>query len=426
MNNSSASSSDVCVPGPAMFTWTLRLVYAAIFLLGAFGNAVVCFAILKRKAPQNSCNVFTFNLAFHDLFLVVLYVPTQMIALEHCFAWILGNFMCHLVYIILPICQSASIGTLLAITADRFRAIVFPVKSRLTRKTVFRIIAAIWVGSMVTALPLVFNIEEFSPEPGVVHCGEDWSPERLAEVYWVSMFVIQYLLPLSAISILAGITAYSLRKSAHSVAMKSCAQSEMFRKTVLKRVKQTQRITKMLIALVSLYAICMLPQHVVYTFWTMYGDLGNKAYREQANIVANIFPIANSALNALAYGTLNKEFHGVFKALFRFICCNNQKGRGEFARGGLQQRTLSTIDATSKMNPRRQLLLQENDTEIVTTSPLMSEQKQRQRKTREKQYLPVLQERKIRWNSNTAQKVKTDALIDSDEINVLQERMTVV
>ena len=426
MNNSSATSSDVCVPGPAMFTWSLRLVYAAIFLLGVFGNAVVCFAILKRKAPQNSCNVFTFNLAFHDLFLVVLYVPTQMIVLEHCFTWILGNFMCHLVNIILPICQSASIGTLLAITADRYRAIVFPVKSRLTRKTVLRIIAAIWVGSMVSALPLVFNIKEVSPEPDVVHCVEDWSPDWLAEVYWVSMFVIQYLLPLSAISILAGVTAYSLKKSAHSVVMESCAQSEMLRKTVLKRVKQTKRITKMLIALVLLYAICMLPQHVVYTFWTIYGDLGNKAYREQANIIANIFPIANSALNALAYGTLNKEFHGAFKALFHFICCNRQRAQREFARGGLQQRTLSTNDATSKMNPRRQLLLQENGREMVPMSPLLSEQKQKQRKTRGKQYSPVLQERKIRWNSNTAQKDKTDALIDSKESYVLHERMTVV
>ncbi|XP_015747375.1 PREDICTED: galanin receptor type 1-like [Acropora digitifera] len=426
MNNSNATSSDVCVPGPAMFTWSLRLVYAAIFLLGVFGNAVVCFAILKRKAPQNSCNVFTFNLAFHDLFLVVLYVPTQMIVLEHCFTWILGNFMCHLVNIILPICQSASIGTLLAITADRYRAIVFPVKSRLTRKTVLRIIAAIWVGSMVSALPLVFNIKEVSPDPGVVHCVEDWSPHWLAEIYWVSMFVIQYLLPLSAISILAAITAYSLKKSAHSVAMESCAQSEMLRKTVLKRVKQTKRITKMLIALVLLYAICMLPQHVVYTFWTVYGDLGDKAYREHANIIANIFPIANSALNALAYGTLNKEFHGVFKALFHFICCNKQRARQEFARGGLQQRTLSTNDATSKMNPRRQFLLQKNGREMVTMSPPLSEQKQKQRKTRGKQYSPVLQERKIRWNSNTAQKDKTDALIDSDESYVLQERMTVV
>ena len=51
--------------------------------------------------------------------------------------------MCHLVYIILPICQSASVGTLMAITADRFGAIVFPVKSPLTRKTAFCILAAI-------------------------------------------------------------------------------------------------------------------------------------------------------------------------------------------------------------------------------------------------------------------------------------------
>ena len=316
MNFSNTTTSAQCFSEPVFYIWTLRLVYSAIFLLGTVGNAVVCFAIVKRKAPQNSCNLFTFNLAFHDLVLVLLYVPTQMIALEHCYAWILGKVMCQLVYMILPICQSASIGTLLAITADRFRAIVFPVKSRLTRKTVLLAIAAIWVGSIVTALPLIFIIE-ISPESGVVSCVESWPSETLLEAYWISMFVIQYLLPLSTISILAGITAYRLRKSAHPVAMESCERSEMLRKTVRKRLKQTKRITKMLIVLVLLYGICMLPQHVVFTFWTIYGDLPNKSYREQANIVANIFPIANSALNAIAYGTLNKEFKGLFKALFR-------------------------------------------------------------------------------------------------------------
>ncbi|XP_068675943.1 neuropeptide FF receptor 2-like [Montipora foliosa] len=351
MNGSNTTTFAQCLSEPAFYMWTLRLVYSAIFLLGTVGNAVVCFAIVKRKAPQNSCNVFTFNLAFHDLILVILYVPTQMIALEHCYAWILGELTCQLVYIILPICQSASVGTLLAITADRYRAIVFPVKSRLTRKTVLLVIAAIWAGSIVTALPLVFVITEISPVPGVVYCVESWPSETLLQAYWLSMFIIQYFLPLSAIAILAGITAYSLRKNAYPEAMESCEQSEMFRTTVRRRVKQTKRITKMLIALVFLYAICMLPQHVVYTFWTMFGDLMSKSYREQANIVANIFPIANSALNAIAYGTLNKEFKGVFKALFRFACCKVSQTR-DIARRESQRRTLSTTDGSSVKKER--------------------------------------------------------------------------
>jgi len=106
--------------------------------------------------------------------------------------------------------------------------------------------------------------------------------------------------------------------------METCAQSEVFRTTIRKRAKQTKRITNMLIALVVLYAVCMLPQHAVFTFWFRYGDLNNReSYTETEFVlmsIANIFPIANSALNAIAYGTLNKEFKVVFNGLFKCLC----------------------------------------------------------------------------------------------------------
>ena len=319
MNNSNMSV-PVCNPGPKYLLWSLRLAYPIIWLLGTFGNAVVCLAILKRKRLQNSCNMFTFNLAFHDLILVAVYVPTQMIAMENCHHWTLGNVMCHLVYIILPLSLSVCVGTLLAITGDRYRAIVFPMKAKLSRKPVFIVIGVIWVVSALTALPLVFVISLVSPQPGVYYCVEEWPSDTISGVYWLAMFFIQYLLPLCAISVLAGKTACTLRKTSLEDKMETCTRSEMFRKTLRKRAKQTKRITKMLIALVLLYAICMLPQHVVHTFWLRYGDLYFKSYREQVMIIANIFPIANSALNAIAYGTLNKEFKAVFKGLFACVC----------------------------------------------------------------------------------------------------------
>ena len=321
MNNTTSFESEC---GSAYLKWTLRLIYSIIFILGLFGNAVVCIAIVKRKGTQTSCNIFTFNLAFHDLILVLVYVPTQMIFFENCYQWVLGSFMCYLAYIILPLSLSVSIGTLLAITADRYRAIVFPVKSRLSRRRVMLIIAVIWVASAVTALPLLFVTKFFSPQPGIKYCAEYWTSPMFQEIYWISMFCIQYLLPLSIIAILAGITAYTLRKNALPVAMETCTQSEVFRKAIQRRAKQTQRIRNMLIALVLLYAICMLPQHVVYTFWSKYGNLTETSYREMANLIANIFPIANSALNAIAYGTLNKEFKDVFNFLFKCTCLKSR------------------------------------------------------------------------------------------------------
>lgn len=368
MNNSNMSVPE-CNPGPKYLLWSLRLAYSIIWLLGTFGNAVVCLAIVKRKRLQNSCNMFTFNLAFHDLILVAVYVPTQMIAMENCHHWTLGNVMCHLVYIILPLSLSVSVGTLLAITADRYRAIVFPIKAKLSRKPVFIVIGVIWMVSALTVLPLVFVISLVSPQPGVYYCVEEWPSDTILGVYWLAMFFIQYLFPLSAISVLAGKTACTLRKTSLEGKMETCTQSEMFRTTLRRRAKQTKRITKMLIALVLLYAICMLPQHVVYTFWGRYGELFNKSYKEQAMIIANIFPIANSALNAIAYGTLNKEFKAVFKGLFACVCFKMNYQGELFGRNtdNSASRSDMSIMKSKRGNP---LLLKGRNGRETMTSPL--------------------------------------------------------
>ena len=368
MNNSNMSVPE-CDPGPKYLLWSLRLAYSMICLLGTFGNAVVCLAILKRKRLQNSCNMFTFNLALHDLILVAVYVPTQMILMENCHHWTLGNVMCHLVYIILPFSLSVSVGTLLAITADRYRAIAFPIKAKLSRKPVFIVIGVIWMVSALTVLPLVFVISLVSPQPGVYYCVEEWPSDTILEVYWLAMFFIQYLLPLCAISVLAGKTACTLRKTSLEGKMETCTQSEMFRKTLRKRAKQTKRITKMLIALVLLYAICMLPQHVVYTFWARYGELFNKSYSGQAMIIANIFPIANSALNAIAYGTLNKEFKAVFKGLFACVCFKVNYQGELFRRNTDNSASRSDMSMMKSKRGNPLLLKGRNGTETMT-SPL--------------------------------------------------------
>lgn len=376
-----------CNAGPKYLLWSLRLAYSIIWLLGTFGNAVVCLAILKRKRLQNSCNMFTFNLAFHDLILVAVYVPTQMIAMENCYHWILGNVMCHLVYIILPLSLSVSVGTLLAITGDRYRAIVFPMKAKLSRRPVFIVTGVIWMVSALTALPLVFVVSLVSPQPGVYYCVEKWPSDTILGVYWLAMFFIQYLLPLCAISVLAGKTAYTLRKTSLEGKMETCTQSEMFRKTLRKRAKQTKRITKMLIALVLLYAICMLPQHVVHTFWGRYGDLDFKSYREQVMIIANISPIANSALNAIAYGTLNKEFKAVFKGLFACVCFK-MNYQGELFRRNTDNsasRSEMSIMKSKRGNP---LLLKGRNGRETMTSPLpnMKLQETREQEIQEVSY----------------------------------------
>ncbi|EDO44000.1 predicted protein, partial [Nematostella vectensis] len=298
---------------PQPLRWTLRLIFIIVFLVGSVGNLVVCMAVIRRKRSRTSNNIFTFNLALSDLLTVLIYVPTQMAAFENDHNWPFGNFVCQLAYVIIPVCLSASIATLLAITTDRYRAIAYPMRPRLSGKHVRAILVAIWTVSIITALPLMFVAREVRPAPRQVYCDEVWPEGPYSRVYWIAIFVIQYILPLGMICALAMLIALKVRRNSLKMIEKS---SHVLAAAVRQRMKQTSKITNMLIALVILYAICMLPQHVVY-LCMVYGDLLQFKYRVYVLRFANVFPMANSALNPIAYGTLNKEFKMVFKKFFK-------------------------------------------------------------------------------------------------------------
>ena len=187
-----------------------------------------------------------------------------------------------------------------------------------------RIIAVIWTASLLTALPLIFVTQTVSPSPGVRYCTEVWPKPELYSAYWILIFAIQYVIPLAAIAVLSAITSAKVRANVRPVIGESF-ETEMAQEATRRRAQQARRITKMLAALVLLYAVCMLPQHVVFTFWLTHGDLGEKSFKDYVFVLANIFPIANSALNPLAYGTLNKEFKGVFKNVLGWLCVKGER-----------------------------------------------------------------------------------------------------
>lgn len=302
---------------PAPMRWTLRLIFIIVFIVGVIGNSVVCVAVIRRKRMRTSNNIFTFNLALCDLLNVLIFLPTQMAAFENNHNWATGDFMCHFTYILVPLCLSASIGTLLAITSDRYRAIAYPMKPRLSGKKVKIILAIIWITSLLICFPLIFVAGEQRPAPGKVYCDEEWPKPIYAKIYWNFIFVIQYVLPLAIIVVLAVLIAVKIRQNnAMQMLPKS---SQVIAAAVRQRMKQTSKITNMLIALVILYAVCMLPQHIVF-LWFTYGNLKGSKYFIYVLRFGNVFPMANSALNPIAYGTLNKEFKKVFKSFFNCEC----------------------------------------------------------------------------------------------------------
>jgi len=93
---------------------------------------------------------------------------------------------------------------MLAISLDRYRAVIFPLKPRLTPRVTAIIIALTWVLAMVASLPVAMyarvSLRDYTGVPRDF-CEEEWPngpSQRYA--YSIVVMVLQYFLPLTILS----------------------------------------------------------------------------------------------------------------------------------------------------------------------------------------------------------------------------------
>ncbi|XP_078354511.1 galanin receptor 2a-like [Oculina patagonica] len=322
MNASNQSSPDAWsdLTTPTM-KWVFRILFSTILFLGIFGNGAVCSAIILKQRLRTTANMLVFNLAAADFIFVALYAPTQLSFFENNYSWEMGDAVCKLSYAVLPACLCSTVETLLCIALLRYKAVASPfhVRVGMTYKTTAIVISVIWLSSLLTGLPVLLVAKTMQYQDKVF-CDEVWPVGKpYGQVYWVSIFLIQYAVPLVVIVILSIATVIKVKQSRARVLPSSSTTNNddnsianVMNASVRQRRRRENNMSKMLTGLVILYAICMLPQHVVY-FWLTYGDLKKQNYSLYIFTISNIFPIANSALNPLIYGSLHKELKNGFK-----------------------------------------------------------------------------------------------------------------
>ena len=99
--------------------------YTTIFVLGVFGNVLVCYVVGRNRAMQTVTNFFITNLALSDILLCILAVPfTPLYSfVGH---WVFGRLMCHLVTYAQGTSVYISTLTLTSIAIDRYFVIIYP------------------------------------------------------------------------------------------------------------------------------------------------------------------------------------------------------------------------------------------------------------------------------------------------------------
>ena len=299
LGNISQNNSTGLGASDFQFVRVLQLFfYSVIIAVGSIGNALICLAILSRRKRKTS-EYFILNLAITDLLTSIVSIPLDIIERLAGY-WPYGPFLCKLVYPLQTVLMSVSVATLLAMSLERHRAILHPLKPRMKGRKPVCIICIIWVGSALLVSPYIYVLGFNSGS-----CIENWPGVSYVKAYTKSVFIVLYVCPLFGITVAYVQIGRRLYKDIKTLqVVMADTEGGMTGRQVLKtRAHRNLRIVKIFVAAVVAFAVCMLPNHVMW-IWNDFGSGSNFEHFYDLLVFTNILVYANSCMNPFIFGTL--------------------------------------------------------------------------------------------------------------------------
>jgi len=274
--------------------------YAIIFITGIAGNMLVCLVVCRQQKLRTSTNFYIMNLAIADLAVTIVCIPFDVAVQENHYVWPFGRFLCHLIYPIMTMSTFASVGTLTAIAYNRYKAISRPMRIQAGRKRAKVTIVSIWALSFVFVLPYITVLQKRNSR-----CEETWS-ELHSRVYTLFIFIFQYVIPLSIISLVYIKIAIQLRRNRKNLTRAHRVQD-----------RDVAKVVRMMVVVVLIFAVCLLPNHVLWLLsdFEHFPEAGRKVF-----VWGEILIYANSCTNPIVYSICIEEFRLAFKAYITKCC----------------------------------------------------------------------------------------------------------
>ena len=284
---------------------------AIIFLISVIGNTLVCTVIVRRYRMRTVTNCFILNLAVADLAITCICIPFDIPVQENNYKWPYGSLVCKLLYPLQTMAMLASIFTLMAVSLNRYWAIVYPLQNQMTKSHAKGFIFVIWLLSALFTLPyiLVLRLDEET-----VSCKEHWPVNpSYRKAYTLSLFLVEYLVPLTVISLVYLKIALEMRKCIKK-RKTSCTNRDLSKSHQMEK----KRVVRMLVVVTALFAVCVLPNNIMW-LWLDFGNGGEYRHFWDVVAVTNIILFANSAANPIAYTICHDNFREEFR---HYVSCD--------------------------------------------------------------------------------------------------------
>ncbi|XP_058455468.1 neuropeptide CCHamide-2 receptor-like [Malaya genurostris] len=301
-------------------TYVVPVVFAIIFIVGILGNGTLVIIFLRHRAMRNIPNTYIFSLALADLLVILVCVPSASLiyTLE---SWPWGVSVCRITECFREISIGVSVFTLTALAADRYCAIVNPLRKLQTRPVTVIVAILIWLLAIAFAIPSAVISDVVAveiPNKTIEYCSPFGQRTNDSVAYskykTVVNSAVYYFLPLSIIGILYILMAYRLHASARDMPGENAGPQSR------SQARARRHVARMVITFVVVFIICFLPHHV-FQLWFHLNPNSEYEYDDFWNILritGFCLSFLNSCINPVALYCVS----GVFRQHFhRYLCC---------------------------------------------------------------------------------------------------------
>ena len=165
--------------------------YVAIFVIGSIGNSLIIRYFGSYKKHKALFHIYLVHLAIADLICLTLRCLILVHGILSGWTWPFGSISCTLAYAIAPITINASAWIVVSISQERYRGIVTPLKSRLTKNFIHLIVITIWIASSVMFIPYVSTIKLIDDN----YCRSKWKNHYYEIGEAIGILILQSIIP---------------------------------------------------------------------------------------------------------------------------------------------------------------------------------------------------------------------------------------
>ncbi|XP_022795911.1 RYamide receptor-like [Stylophora pistillata] len=293
----------------------LTVLYAIAMLVAFAGNGFLIYIVWKKPEVRSLTSFMFVNMAIADLLVTLVVMPWSITQLCADGLWmipgIFGKITCKFIVYTGFVTITASILCLTFMSVDRYYAIVHPFRRHLWFRKPKLTVPFIWILSLasMSIFPVVQTVEDHNSECmlSVYVLGD---PYRALRGIYLFLVVVNYLIPLSVISVIYTITARRLWFHVAPGVEHLAGIREQLETS-------KRRVVKMLIIVTCAFALCWLPAQVVHMKYVMQKWNIHITPQPIVEFVCFWFGHANSAINPWLYIFLSTKINTAFTRIFR-------------------------------------------------------------------------------------------------------------